>query len=238
MKRLQLLLSIATLGIFVPLSRAGDVSGTVTLKGTPPPEKDITPLKEDPNCGKLHPTMPKTRFYVVGQSGGLADVIVVIKGVPAAKSSGASAPAVVLDQHGCEYIPYVMAVQTDQKVLAKNSDPVLHNVHAVPSVPGNTEKNQAQAAGGPDLTFVFPKPENFLKFQCDVHNWMFAYVSVFDHPYFAVTDKEGKFTIKNVPDGKYTIQAFHRKAAPAASPASKEVEVKGATTADFSLDVK
>jgi hypothetical protein len=67
---------------------------------------------------------------------------------------------------------------------------------------------------------------------------MFAYVSVFDHPYFAVTDKDGKFTIKNVPDGKYTIQAFHRRAAPAASPASKEVEVKGGTTADFALDVK
>jgi len=182
--------------------------------------------------------MPKTRFYAVGANTGLADVIVVIKGVPSAKSAGASAAPVVLDQKGCEYLPYVMAVQTDQKILAKNSDPVLHNVHAIPSTPGNQEKNQAQAAGGPDLTFTFTKPENFLKFQCDVHNWMFAYVSVFDHPYFAVTDKDGKFTIKNVPDGKYTIQAFHRRAAPAASPASKEVEVKGGTTADFALDVK
>ena len=105
-------------------------------------------------------------------------------------------------------------------------------------VPGNIEKNQAQMAGGPDLNFTFSKPENFLKFQCDIHAWMFAYASVIDHPYFAVTDKEGKFTIKNVPDGKYTIQAFHRKAAPAANPASKEVEVKGPTTADFVLEVK
>ena len=216
---------------------AGEITGTVTLKGTPPKEKDITPLKDDPNCGKFHSSMPTTHFYVVGSKGELADVIVSVQGAKGG-SSGASAPAALLDQKGCEYIPQILAVQTDQKILAKNSDPVLHNVHAIPSTPGNQEKNQAQAAGGPDLTFTFTKPENFLKFQCDVHNWMFAYVSVFDHPYFAVTDKDGKFTIKNVPDGKYTIQAFHRRAAPAASPASKEVEVKGGTTADFALDVK
>jgi len=238
MKRIHLLMSLAAFAAVSPMTRAGDLSGTVTLKGTPPPEKDVTPLKDDPNCGKLHPTMPKTRFYVVGANGGLADAIVVVKGVPNAASSGASAPPVILDQRGCEYTPYIMAVQTNQKIVAKNSDPVLHNVHAVPQAPGNNEKNSAQAPGGPDLTFTFPKPENFLKFQCDVHNWMFAYASIFDHPYFAVTDKEGKFTIKNVPDGKYTVQAYHRRAAPAASPAAKEVEVKGATTADFTLEVK
>jgi len=238
MKRIQLLMSLAVFAAILPLSRAGDISGTVTLKGTPPPELDIAPLKADANCGKFHPTMPKTHFYVVGPNSGLADVIVVVKGVPGAKSTGASAPPVILDQKGCEYIPYIMAVQTEQKIIAKNSDPVAHNVHSVPMTPGNEEKNKAQVAGGPDLTFTFAKPENFLKFQCDIHNWMFAFVSVIDHPYFAVTDKEGKFTIKNVPDGKYTIQAYHRRAAPASSPASKEVEVKGATTADFTLEPK
>lgn len=236
MKRIDLVMALFAAAV-VGSAHAGDVSGTVTLKGTPPPEKDIAPLKNDANCGKFHTEMPKTRFYAVGASGGLADVVVVVKGVPNAKSTGAAAAPVVLDQKGCEYVPYVMAVQTDQKILAKNSDPVLHNVHAIPSVQGNQEKNQAQAPGGPDLTFTFAKPENFLKFQCDVHNWMFSYVSVIDHPYFAVTDKDGKFTIKNVPDGKYTIQAFHRRAAPPANPVSKEVEVKGATTADFTLEV-
>ena len=66
-------------------------------------------------------------------------------------------------------------------------------------------------AGGPDLTYTFDKPEPFLKFQCDVHPWMFAWVSVFDHPYFAVSAADGKFTIKNVPAGKYTLEAVHRK---------------------------
>jgi plastocyanin len=238
MKHLHFVLSLAVVAAALPSARAGDLSGTVTLKGTPPPEADIAPLKDDPNCGKLHPTMPKTRFYVVGPGGGLADVVVVVKGVPGATSGGAAAAPIVLDQKGCEYTPYVMAVQTGQKIMARNSDPVAHNVHSVPMVAGNMEKNNSQVPGQGDLPFTFTKPENFLKFQCDIHNWMFAYVSVFDHPYFAVTDKDGKFTIKNVPDGKFTVQAFHRKAAPASSPASKEVEVKGASTADFVLEVK
>jgi hypothetical protein len=115
----------------------------------------------------------------------------------------------------------------------------LHNVHAVPTVGGNAEKNQAQAPNAPDLIFSFQKPENFLKFQCDVHNWMLSWVSVFDHPYFAVTDKDGKYTIKNVPDGKYTILVMHRKAAPASAPVSEEIEVKGgAVTKDFTLEAK
>ena len=59
---------------------------------------------------------------------------------------------------------------------------------------------------------TFDKPEMFLKFKCDVHQWMFAWASVFDHPYFAVSAKDGTFKIANVPPGKYTIQAAHRKA--------------------------
>ena len=68
---------------------------------------------------------------------------------------------------------------------------------------------------------------------------LFAYVSIVDHPYFAVTDKDGKYTIKNVPDGKYTMEILHRKAAPPTAPVTKEVEVKGGSvTADITLEAK
>jgi hypothetical protein len=66
------------------------------------------------------------------------------------------------------------------------------------------------------LNFSFPTAESFLRFKCDVHPWMFSYVTVLDHPYFAVSGKDGSFTIKNVPPGKYTLVAMHRKAAAAA----------------------
>ena len=220
----------------MPVATAGNIIGTITLKGTPPPEVPITPLVEDANCGKLHTTPVKTQFYVVGQQGGLADVVVMLKGI-SGKSTGATQPPLVLDQKGCEYVPYVAAIQTGQKILVKNSDPVLHNVHDTPTVPGNKEYNQAQMPGGLDLTFTLLEPENFLRFKCDVHPWMFAYVTVVDHPYFAVSGKDGTFKIANAPPGKYTVVAMHRKAAPAG--VEKEIEVKdGDTTVDFTLEVK
>jgi plastocyanin len=236
MKKSSTLIMVSALAAALQVASAADINGIVTLKGTPPKEKEITPVMEDANCSKLHTTVPTTRFYVAGPKGELADVVVSVQGI-SGKSTGASAPPVVMDQKGCEYIPSILAVQTDQKLVVKNSDPVLHNVHNVPGEgSGNKEKNEAQLPNGADLTFSFSKPENFLKFKCDVHQWMFAWVSIFDHPYFAVSAKDGSFKIANVPPGKYKIQAIHRKA----GTVTQEMEVREgeAAKADFTLEVK
>lgn len=201
----------AALLALAPRAQAADIYGTITYKGAPPPEVNIVPLKNDPHCGPLHPEMPTTHFYVVGPNGGLGDVVVSVQGV-SGKSKGAAAPALVIEQKGCEYLPYVAACQTGQPITVKNLDPVLHNVHVTPEKAGNQERNQAQMPKGPDLTFTFNAPEEFLRFKCDVHPWMFAYVSVFDHPYFAVSDRQGSYRIKDVPPGQYTVLAAHRKA--------------------------
>ena len=235
MNKTTALVSLVGVLVGLQLAAAADLTGTVTLKGTPPKEKDITPLKDDPNCGKLHTDMPTTHFYVVGADNKLADVVVFLKEA-SAKSTGAEAKPVVLDQKGCEYTPQILAVQTGQKIVVKNSDPVMHNVHDLPTVTGNKEENQAQMPGAPELTFTFTKPEMFLKFKCDVHPWMFAWVSVFDHPFFAVTEKDGSFKIPNVPAGKYTLQAVHRKA----GSTTQEIEVKEGQPAkvDLTLEAK
>jgi plastocyanin len=219
---------------------AADITGTVTLNGTPPPEREITPLENDPVCGKMHTGKVFTEFYTVGPNKELADVIVMLKGVPAKAADASVAPAVI-DQKGCLYTPQIIAVQAGQKLVAKNSDPQLHNIRINPMVPANLDASDgklslAQGPGAADMTYTFPAAENFMKFQCDVHPWMFAWVTVVDNPYFAVTGKDGKFTIKNVPPGKYTISALHYKAAKAG--VDKQVEVKDSgTTVDFTLDV-
>ena len=213
------------------LGVAGDITGKISLKGTPAPEKEIA---LDPGCGKLHGGVNiKTRFYV-SQGGGLGDAVVTLKGVTG-KSTGASAAPVSIDQKGCEYAPYVSVAQTGQKIHVKNSDPLLHNVHPTPTATGNKEVNRAQMPGGADLVFEFPTAEALLRFKCDVHPWMFAYVNIADHPWSAVSAADGSFKIAGVPDGKYTLMVQHRKA----GISEKEIEVKGgAVTADFSLDVK
>ena len=236
MNRTIALVVVGALWVGLQATPAADITGTITLKGTPPKEKDITPLKEDATCGKLHTEMPTTHFYMVGAKGELADTVVSLQGV-SGKSTGASASPVVLDQKGCEYVPTILAVQTGQKVLVKNSDPVMHNVHCVPGEgSSNKENNEAQLPNAADLTFTFSNPESFLKVKCDVHTWMFAYVSIFDHPYFAVSGKDGTFKIANVPPGKYKIQAAHRKA----GTVTQEIEVKEGegAKADFTLEAK
>ena len=217
-----------------PLTRAADIIGTITLKGTPPPEIPITPLMDNPDCAAMHKTAPTTHFYVVGPKGELADVVVSLKGVTG-KSTGASAPPIVLDQKGCLYAPQILAIQTGQKLVVRNSDKCIHNVHCTPTVAGNDEHNDAQMPGGADLTYTFPKPEMFLRFKCDVHPWMFAWVSVIDSPYFCVSDTGGKFVIKNVPPGKYTVEADHRKL----GSQTQDVEVKDSdVTVNFTFEVK
>jgi plastocyanin len=196
------------------ISYAADITGTITLIGTPPADVPITPLMNDPTCGPLHKETPTTHFYVVGPNGEFGDVIVSLKDANGnaitGKSTGASAPAVVLDQKGCVYAPQILAAQTGQKVIVENSDPCVHNVHIIDDT-GASLHNDVQMPSGPDLTYTFDKPQMFMKFQCDVHLWMFAWVSLFDNPYFSVSGTDGKFVIKDVPPGKYTIVADHRK---------------------------
>lgn len=187
---------------------ANTVRGRVTFKGAPPPERAL-PL--DPMCQKLQPRGAKTRFYVVNPAGGLADVVVYISAGVTNQDFPPNLKPVVLDQAGCEYIPQILAIRTGQPLVVRNSDPMMHNVHVMPTESGNKESNRAQMPKAPDLSYTFDTPELFVKFKCDVHPWMFAWVAVIEHPYFAVTDSNGEFELNGLPPGKYIVTANHRK---------------------------
>lgn len=220
----------AALAGSLQLVAAGEITGKVTLKGTPKPEVEI-PLS--PSCGKINPNKVTTRHYVVSKDGGLANVFVYLKDAKAAPASGEGP---VLDQVGCMYEPYILGVVTGQKFKVKNSDPELHNVHPTPKL--NKEFNIGQIPKGPDLIKSFDQAEVLVRFKCDVHAWMFAYMGVVDHPYFAITDKDGNFKIAGVPDGKYSIEAFHQKAHVAAGKGvAQSIEVKGSAKQDFTVEV-
>ena len=216
---------------------AADITGKVTLKGAPPAEPALAQkteaIKKDTFCGKVSEG-PKNRVYVVGQNGEFGQVVVKItEGLSGA--APAAGEGVLIDQKNCEYTPYVAVVQTGQKLMVRNSDETMHNVHPTPKVAGNKESNKAQVANMADITYVYENAEDFLSYKCDVHPWMFAYVTVVSHPYFSISAADGSFTIKNVPDGKYKIEASHRKAGKVV----KDIEVKGGNASvSFEFEIK
>lgn len=212
----------ATAPVKATVVGTGVISGRVLLEGTPPQEREL-PL--DPNCKEScklhHGEGPRfTRVYVT-KEGGLADVLVSVVGIPPQPIPDGTRP-LEINQTGCEYTPYVSACQVGQPIKVLNNDPLLHNIHTLPKVSGNPEINKSQSANAAPLEFVYHKPEEFLQFKCDVHPWMFAYVSVLEHPFFAVTAEDGNFQIKGLPDGEYQVKFKHRKA----GEVTQQVEVK------------
>jgi hypothetical protein len=219
-----------------PCVVGGDLTGRVVLKGTPKPEITID-MASDPRCAALHTQKITTRHYVVGADNGLANVLVFVKAGLENKEYPIPSETPVLDQVGCEYSPYVMGVRKNQKFLIKNSDPTLHNVHATPKPGGgNAEFNFAQPVKNMTTEKTFTTAEAAIRFKCDVHPWMFAYVGVFDHPFFAVTDKDGNFKISGLPNGKYTVEAWHQRTHRAEAGQAKEVAVEGDTQLEFTID--
>jgi plastocyanin len=238
MKKIAVSLMVVALAGMSQIASAGDVMGTVTLKGTPPPEKAIG---FDDTCSALHPTVTTTRHYVVGKDNGLANVFIYISKGLEGKTFTPPTTAVEITQEGCMYHPYVTGVMVGQVLRFKNSDPLMHNVHALPTADGNQEFNFAQPSQGDvnDTKWVvsITKPEVLVKIKCEVHAWMFCYVGVQDNPYFAVTDQDGHFKIPALPAGDYTLTANHLKATPKPG-VSKQITVgSGPVTADFTLEV-
>ena len=237
MKNLKPFVAVAAALASIHTLSAADITGKVTLKGTPPkgPEYDIS---TDAACGSPPATAKRNApWYVVDKDGGLAETFVYLKNVTG-NFPAPAAPA-VLDQVNCEYTPYISGVMKGQPIQVKNSDKGLHNVHVVPGTgSGNPESNKAQMASQPALNYSFSAQEIFLRFKCDVHAWMNAYVSVLPHPFFAVTKADGTFTIKNVPAGTYTVEAVHRKTHPMGTGGpNKSITVGTANvTADFTID--
>jgi RNA polymerase sigma factor (sigma-70 family) len=190
---------------------AGVVWGTVKFDGQPPemPKIDMSAV---PQCHQQHAGDARQESVIVGENGGLANVVVSLK-----KQEGQDLPGTVpaepavLDQKGCQYVPHVVAVMVGQRIIVKNSDPFLHNVHPLP------EKNEGENRAMPNrdeagARLKTPKEPEYFRVKCDVHPWMAAWVAVLDNPYFAVTGKDGKFTLpKGLPDGDYTLTAWHEK---------------------------
>jgi len=185
---------------------AGTITGVVRFEGQAPPAERIT-MDSDPYCTKQPPNSIEP--VITGEGSGLQNVFVYVKDGLGNLVFPVPSTAVVLDQKGCRYVPHVLGIQVGQPLEILSSDNTLHNVHAMPEQ--NREFNKAHQLAGIKHTHTFTTKEVMVPFKCDVHKWMTAYVGVVDHPFFAVTPGNGRFELKGLPPGTYTIEAWHEK---------------------------
>lgn len=185
------------------------VTGRVKFTGAKPTNPRID-MSEEPECKAKHQTPPTAETVVVNANGTLANVFVYVKsGLPAGAKYPAPATPVVIDQDGCHYKPHVFGVLAGQPIEIRNSDPLLHNIKA--KATKNRPFNISQPNAGMKTTRTFGTPEVMVSLQCNVHGWMQAYVGVLPHPFYAVTGADGSFSLKGLPPGTYTIEAWHEK---------------------------
>jgi plastocyanin len=150
---------------------------------------------------------PQSDAVLITADGGLANTFVYIKSTFDGYAFDTPSEAVTLDQKGCVYRPRVFGVRVGQPIEILNSDATIHNVHALPMQ--NQEFNESQSRAGMRTTKVFTVPEVMVRFKCDFHGWMTAHVGVMSHPFFAVTDATGAFSMAGLPPGSYTLEAWH-----------------------------
>jgi plastocyanin len=189
------------------LATTGTITGVVRFAGTPPAQTTLQ-LSSSAECAALYdgPVLAGDVLVAEGQvqnaivyiAHGLGDRVFAVPDAP-----------VVIDQQRCLFHPRVTAAQVGQPVRFLNSDALGHNVHGVPAEARGW--NFMLPVKGASRETTIDTEEPAIEIKCDIHPWMTAYIGVFDHPYFAVTGADGRFTLSQVPPGEYAVGVWHER---------------------------
>ncbi len=207
----------------VEVKNGGAISGQVKLLGKVPKLEPLKVTKDEEVCGRTKPS----ELLLLSAEKGIANVVVSIENILKGKRASRKELA-TLNNKDCLFSPHLQAVVAGTTLEIQNSDPVLHNTHSnyvvvrefLSSISRLMERphprlrrrrtafNIALPRQGMKVRKVLRWP-GIIAVACDEHGWMLSYIIVMPHPYFAVTDKDGKFTIRNIPPGKYKLRAWH-----------------------------
>ena len=195
----------------------GTFKGTIKFDGAAPRLDPVVPqgkadVRDPAVCAAE--TVPDESLVVNSENHGIRDVFVYIKKATTIHPDlvKSEKPEVTFDQKGCKFLPHALFARTDQQVKVVSDDPIAHNTHTFPlrNKANNTVITPNDRKG---TNFADPAAE-ILPFQvkCDFHPWMSAHWLVLDHPYAAVTDKDGNFRIEKLPAGEYEFVMWQEKA--------------------------
>lgn len=209
----------------VAVSKGGSIQGKVVYQGHVPTKK-IIPTKDKEVCGG-----PRDEPQIlVGPDKGVQDAVVYLKEVAKGKAWGKPDKTPVIDNHNCRFEPAVQIIRAGD-IEIHNSDPVLHNTHGFYG--RRTAFNVALPEKGNKVTRELPRP-GMVRVECDAHGWMLAHVFVADNPYYALTGKDGSFSITDIPPGNYTLVASQNYT----GDTETAVTVKPGETVKLSVELK
>jgi plastocyanin len=193
----------ATTSTPIDPATAATVKGTVTFDGTAPKPQKID-MSQDAACkgNNLSET-------IVADGDKLANVFVYVKDGLGDRTFDLPKDSVTIDQKGCQYHPHVLGVMTGQNIEIRNDDETTHNIHPTPK--DNREWNESQPPKAAALEKTFAREEVMLPVKCNQHPWMKMYLNVVKTPFFAVTGSDGKYEIKGLPPGDYTLAFVQEK---------------------------
>lgn len=188
------------------VSNGGAITGAVRWEGPRPALEAFTvgPVGNPSVCGATQPA----EALAIGDDGGVALTVISLSDI--ARGRAPDLGVVTVDQTACRYVPHVTAVATGAEARFTNSDRgAIHNVHAYYGYDEDDNWFNATTPFGVATSRVVQRP-GVARLTCDAgHVWMTGYLLAFPHPYFAVTDAQGRFTIRDVPPGTYTLHAWH-----------------------------
>jgi len=190
----------------VNAATAGHIAGSIMFEGDAP-SMDVIDMSSETVCADKHASPQMIQQVVVNDNGTLANVFVYVK--EGLESLQFPTPAAaLLDQNGCVYLPHVLGVMVGQDITIRNSDGLLHNINASPTI--NRGFNSSQPVSM-ETTRSFRAAEVMVPLRCDVHGWMTAYIGVLDHPFHSVSNGSGAFSLSTLPPGEYVIEAWHER---------------------------
>jgi Carboxypeptidase regulatory-like domain len=211
----------------VSVTDGGSIKGKVVFNGTVPPKRKVVPTKDREVCGS---GVREVDQIMVGGDKSVAEAVVYLKAVEKGKAWPKLAKVPEIDNVKCDFNPHVMVMPAGDLVVV-NTDPVLHNTKSfIDKIPifNVALPNQGQRITRPI------KKTGIMRVECDAHGWMLGWVYVADNPYYAITAKDGAFTIADVPPGSYTLVAWQEYTGPTETP----ITVKGKEPTTVTVELK
>jgi hypothetical protein len=210
----------------VAVADGGTIRGKVTFAGAPPAKKKVIPTKDKEACGS---GVREVDQILLGGDKSVQDAIVYLKQVDKGKAwEKAGKPAI--DNVKCDFNPHVQVIPAGDLEIV-NSDPVLHNTHGF--LGKVTVFNVALPNQGQRISRPLKKP-GLVRVECDAHGWMLGWIHVAENPYYAISAKDGSFTLTNVPPGSYTLVAWQEYTGAVEIP----VTVKAKEVASVTVELK